>query len=287
MNGKRVWGGAMLILLCAAFVFAQDQANEIRCSGGGTTCKAGFVPKFATNGGSATVNDSIMSQSGSTIKVAGNETVTGSISASGTLSGGSISTGGGLSVSGNASVGGSVSAVFVGGSASSGPGVQGTTSSGESAVFGQNTTVGGFGVQGFAPATNGIGVAGSPSSFGSIAKGLIGNVPIGVIGDSPSGYGMAATSDGSNALIVGNGSGASASDSDCSSSVGSSSASMGALSSIGSSANVGSSTGNGSSSSACERIAVRRLELPRLLDDLLAEELELPSVALGWACCAD
>lgn len=207
MNGKRVWGGATLILLSAALVFAQDQANEIRCSSG-TACKAGFVPKFATNGGSATVNNSIMSESGSTIKVAGSETVTGSISAGGTLNGGSISTGGSLTVSGNATLGGSVSAKFVTGNASSGPGVQGTTSSGESAVFGQNTTVGGFGVQGYAPASNGIGVAGSPSSFGSIAKGLIGNVPIGVIGDSTGGYGMAATSDGSNALVVSNGSGA-------------------------------------------------------------------------------
>lgn len=181
MNCKRVCVGAMLVLVCAALVFSQDQANEIRC-GSGTACKANFVPKFATNGGSATVNDSIMSQSGTTIKVAGSETVSGGISA-----------------------GGNIRGAFVEGNASSGPGVEGITASGESAVFGQNNTAGGFGVQGLDSASLGIGVAGSSNSFGSIAHGIIGSVPVGVIGDSTSGYGVAATSDASNALIVGNG----------------------------------------------------------------------------------
>jgi hypothetical protein len=204
MNCKRVCVGALLVLVCGAPVLAQDQANEIRC-GSGTACKANFVPKFTTNGGSAMVNDSIMSQSGTTIKVAGSETVSGGISAGGTVSGGSISTGGSLTASGSVSAGHNITGAFVEGNASSGPGVEGITASGESAVFGQNNTVGGFGVQGLDSASLGIGVAGSSNSFGSIAHGIIGSVPVGVIGDSTSGYGVAATSDASNALIVGNG----------------------------------------------------------------------------------
>jgi hypothetical protein len=35
-----------------------DQSNEIVCSGGGSTCKTGFVPKFSSNGGSAKISDS-------------------------------------------------------------------------------------------------------------------------------------------------------------------------------------------------------------------------------------
>lgn len=49
---------------------AQEQANEIVCSST-TACKTGFVPLFSTNGGSAKVNDSIITQSGSTVRVAG------------------------------------------------------------------------------------------------------------------------------------------------------------------------------------------------------------------------
>src|SRR5260370_10420705 len=81
MNCKRVWVCAMLMLACAALVFAQDQANEIRCSGSGTTCKTNFFPKCASNGGTDTVSDSIVSQSGTTIIVAGSETVHGTINA--------------------------------------------------------------------------------------------------------------------------------------------------------------------------------------------------------------
>jgi hypothetical protein len=53
-----------------------------------------------------------------------------------------------------------------------------------------------------ASSNNGIGVAGSPNAFGTQAKSLIGAVPIGVLGDSTSGYGVVATSDSSNALYA-------------------------------------------------------------------------------------
>ena len=89
---KRIHMGvcAALLLLWTASLFAQDQANEIVCSSS-TACKASFIPKYASNGGSATVNDSIISQSGTTIKVAGSETVTGGVAAAGTVSAGSFS----------------------------------------------------------------------------------------------------------------------------------------------------------------------------------------------------
>lgn len=49
---------------------AADQANEITCASG-TACKAAFVPLFASNGGSAKVSDSIITQAGTTVNVGG------------------------------------------------------------------------------------------------------------------------------------------------------------------------------------------------------------------------
>lgn len=68
-------------------------ANVITCSSG-TACKKGNIPVFASNGGSAKVDDSIIKQSGSTISVAGSETVTSNISADGNVSAGGNVTGG-------------------------------------------------------------------------------------------------------------------------------------------------------------------------------------------------
>jgi hypothetical protein len=98
----------ILLLVCGVVpVLAQqpaDQANEIRCSGGGATCKTGFVPRFGSNGGSATVNDSIISQTGTNIKIAGTESVNGSFSSGGNVSAsGNIHAGGSISASGSVS----------------------------------------------------------------------------------------------------------------------------------------------------------------------------------------
>jgi hypothetical protein len=41
---------------------ATEQTNEIVCTGS-TTCKTGFIPKFSSNGGSATVSNSVIRQS--------------------------------------------------------------------------------------------------------------------------------------------------------------------------------------------------------------------------------
>ncbi len=180
MKHIRIWACVSLLFVSTQIVFAQDQANEVRCSGSGTTCKANFVPKFATNGGSATVNDSIMSQSGTTIKVAGNETVTGVVSAG------------------------------QGFSANTGPqiAVIGTTSTGGAGVFGFSGAPAGFGVEGQEFGSNGIGAAGSSNVFGKVATSIIGTAPIGVIGDSSSGYAVVAASDNSNSFLAENNSGA-------------------------------------------------------------------------------
>jgi hypothetical protein len=53
----------ILVLVCGVVpALAQqpeEQPNEIRCAGGGTTCQTGFIPAFPSNGGSAKVKDSI------------------------------------------------------------------------------------------------------------------------------------------------------------------------------------------------------------------------------------
>lgn len=179
MKHIRIWAYTSLLLVSTPIVFGQDQANEVRCSGGGTTCKANFLPKFATNGGSATVNDSIISQSGTTIKVTGNETVTGIMSAD------------------------------QGFSANTGPQIAiiGQTNTGGVGVFGANGSApGGFGVQGLALGSNSVGAAGSSNLFGTVATSIIGTAPIGVIGDSSVGYAVVAASDHSNALVAQTGS---------------------------------------------------------------------------------
>jgi hypothetical protein len=56
-------------------------ANTITCASG-SGCKKNSVPIFNSNGGAATVTDSIVSQSGSAILVAGKVTATGVVSAS-------------------------------------------------------------------------------------------------------------------------------------------------------------------------------------------------------------
>jgi hypothetical protein len=52
-----------------------EQSNEIVCQL--ATCKAGFIPEFFSNGGSAKVTSSIISQSGSTVGISGNAAVSG------------------------------------------------------------------------------------------------------------------------------------------------------------------------------------------------------------------
>lgn len=214
-----------------------EQANEIVCSST-TACKTGFLPFFSTNGGSAKVSDSLISQSGTVLTVGGSQTVNGSetINGNDTVTGnesvtGAINAGGeitspyivGLATAGDAMYGYTGSGIGITGQSGSGTGMAGyatgdpvysygvygenDNTSGGRGVYGYNPSgASGIGVQGYAPGTNAIGVAGSSNTFGSTAHIFIGNAPMGVIGDSI-GDGIVATSDPGTALVAANNNG--------------------------------------------------------------------------------
>ncbi len=175
----------------------QQAANDIFCASG-TACKTGFVPVFSSNGGSASVTSSILTQSGSTLKIAGSETATGNISASGNITAtGNVTAGGNVSAL-NVSVPGTVAATYMTtnsysngvtstmtGAASGIGALQGfATATGASGftfgVIGQSASDLGRGVFGLSTGTAGVGVIGENNSTG-----------IGVVGKSLSGQGLA------------------------------------------------------------------------------------------------
>jgi hypothetical protein len=85
-----------LVLCFAATLRAQDQANEIVCSST-TACTSGFIPIFSSSGGSAKVSKSLLSQSGSTVSLSANETLSGNLNmAPSTATAGNILKGGSL-----------------------------------------------------------------------------------------------------------------------------------------------------------------------------------------------
>jgi hypothetical protein len=146
---------------------ALEQANEIVCSSG-TACKTGFIPRFSTNGGSAQVLNSIISQSGTTVGISGNESVGGSLKAgsivTGPISAGAITATG---VSASGPIGG-----FSGGGRGSGVFGQAIhwSFTGQNvngfqpvAVWGDNGGLAGFGVLG--TEDEGFAVVGQNSSF--------------------------------------------------------------------------------------------------------------------------
>ena len=206
----------LLVLLgCALSLVAQQTAsgqqgqinppvdpNEIFCASG-SACKTGLFPVFASSGGNATITSSILSQSGSTLKIAGSETATGNISASGSLSAnGSLTVGGNVTATGavfsslamsaptlttNTSVGG-VSSTMTGNGNGVGA-IQGSATATGAAgftfgVIGQSASDQGRGVFGLATGATGVGVIGETNSTG-----------IGVVGKSltPNGLAFAAT----------------------------------------------------------------------------------------------
>jgi hypothetical protein len=182
---------------------AAEQANELRCAGGGTSCKASFIPKFSSNGGSATENNSIMSQSGTNINVAGNLT-------GGTLQGTGLSTG----VFGIATATGGGGSTF---------GLEGLASAPQGfGVYGlNNATSGGVGVQGTDINITGVGVfgeggccsnldAGGIGVLGMISNGsfapILPPVPTAVLADSthsPNGIGVYGKASGGSSSVAG------------------------------------------------------------------------------------
>jgi hypothetical protein len=158
---------------------AAEQPNEIRCAGS-AACKTSFIPRFSSNGGSAKVSDSIISQSGTNIAIAGSEAVTSSVN--------------GPAILGQSS-----------GTAGTSNGVQGVTGSASaSGVAGVNNGSG-WGVYGSTSGTTGtsIGVEGatnSPIAYG--VAGYNGGGGIGVYGTSGSGIGVYGDTSSANAYGV-------------------------------------------------------------------------------------
>jgi endosialidase-like protein len=71
MRSVRTILPALMLWFAAQPIFSQtDQANEIRCSTA-TACKTTYIPRFSSNGGSATVNDSLIRQSAQNIIISG------------------------------------------------------------------------------------------------------------------------------------------------------------------------------------------------------------------------
>src|ERR1700720_3804355 len=90
-NASRMFAVAVFATLLVVTTLASAQ-NTIKCSSG-TACKKNFVPLFNSNGGAATVKDSIIKQGGGGIAVKGSVAAT-SPSANNTVSGSNTQTDG-------------------------------------------------------------------------------------------------------------------------------------------------------------------------------------------------
>jgi hypothetical protein len=170
----------------AKVVPAAEQANELVCSSG-TACKTGFVPLFATNGGSAKVTDSIVTQSGAAVKVNGSANVISKASAPalvGQSSGTNAVSDGvdGVTSSGTAS---GVAGINNG----NGVGVYGTGGTG---VYGISNS--GYGIYGISNSSHGVVGLSNGNFYGVVGEGggagVYGSGGYGVLGYGTSGFGM-------------------------------------------------------------------------------------------------
>jgi hypothetical protein len=150
---------------------ATEQANEITCSGG-TACKAGFVPKFSTNGGSASVNDSIISQSGSTVTVTGE--VVGQTGFFRSGNSGSIFQATQTNNTGGVGIAGVAEGTS--GIGMQGSGVTGVLGQALSNGIGVEGKSGSVGVKGQSAITNGVGVWGEADASAGTNNGVFGEI---------------------------------------------------------------------------------------------------------------
>jgi hypothetical protein len=176
--------------------------NTITCSTS-SACKTGHVPLFASNGGAAKVKDSIIQESGSTISIAGSESLTGPISAlatsttSAAVAGNDNTSQGSVGVSGVSTNGTGVVATGVTGLLGTGAGEDGVgvSASGNLGVYANGNAAGVYGVS-----ANSTGVIGTSTNYigvyGSGATGVNGvsTTGTGVTGASSSGPGVVAQS---------------------------------------------------------------------------------------------
>jgi hypothetical protein len=165
---------------------AAAATNNIVCSSA-TACKSGSVPLFSSNGGSASVRDSIITQSGGALKISGNTTVTGGITSGGNVDGVNVNASGNVgaaTVTTTAGTGG-VSSTMTGGGNSIAAIEGSATASGAAGftfgVIGQSASDKGRGVFGLAPGATGVGVIGETT----------GSSGIGVVGKTLNGQGWA------------------------------------------------------------------------------------------------
>jgi hypothetical protein len=147
-------------------------ANPITCVSG-TACKKSFVPVFNTNGGAATVKDSLMEQTSGVIHVAGGvsatkggttkeNTIFGSNTSTADLAPGGSGVYGQLSSTGESTVGSAWAFQGAGtwgdGGADSNYGVIGTTDDHSAGIFHNNSPNNYYALFGFAEATGGTGL---------------------------------------------------------------------------------------------------------------------------------
>jgi len=166
-------------------------ANTITCASG-SACKKNFVPLFHTNGGAATVSDSIIEESGSTISVAGSVGLTGQISAVASSSSAAViandnTSGGSAGVAGASTNGIGVVATGITGLLGTGEGIDGVgvSANGNLGVYANGNAAGVYGVS-----TNSTGVIGTSTNY----IGVYGSGSTGVTGVSSSGPGVVAQS---------------------------------------------------------------------------------------------
>jgi hypothetical protein len=184
-----------LLVICCAIPSAAQ--NDIVCSSA-TACKSGSVPLFATDGGSAQVRDSIMTQSGGAVKIAGGARTTGNITAGGDLDATGNVNATNVNATGNVGASTVTTTDLAGGVASTLTGtgnsiaaVEGSATATGAAgftfgVIGQSASDKGRGVFGLAPGATGVGVIGETT----------GSSGIGVVGKTLNGQGWAFSATG-------------------------------------------------------------------------------------------
>lgn len=169
-----------------AITQAAAATNNIVCASA-TACKSGSVPLFSSNGGSASVRDSIITQSSGALKISGNTAVTGGITSGGNIDGVNLNASGNVgatTVTTNAGTGG-VSSTMTG-AGNSIAAIEGSATATGAAgftfgVIGQSASDKGRGVFGLAPGAAGVGVIGETT----------GSSGIGVVGKTLNGQGWA------------------------------------------------------------------------------------------------
>ena len=188
----------MPLLLCSAIpLMAQQTAPSsgtqeaqpavtypIGCSSG-TACKQNYVPLFVKTGGSATVSDSIVSQSGSAITIAGSATATEDVNVGGQINANTVATTASTGGVNSTMTGGGNSIAAITGSATA-TGAAGFTFG----VIGQSASDSGRGVFGLSTGNGGVGVIGENNNgpgIGVVGKALPGSTGYGVYGSGPIG----------------------------------------------------------------------------------------------------